>query len=181
MPFAYLLHGEGIAVRWLASRPMRQLGLWSYSFYLAHMAVVALVLQLAPGLHGPALMLAAFPATLAWCWAMDRFVERPCARLRRRWIVECPREPILAEGARVTPGPEPIPRGPVVRSPRETPSASRAKRGLRWKRASSGSARCGRPSGPFAVGMVVHPCVGGRRCPQETISRAAGSASTTSR
>ncbi|MCZ3249358.1 hypothetical protein NYZ51_19480, partial [Acinetobacter baumannii] len=48
VPFAYLLHGEGWAVRWLSARPMRQLGLWSYSFYLAHMAVVALVLHLAP-------------------------------------------------------------------------------------------------------------------------------------
>lgn len=102
VPFAYLLHGEGVAVRWLASRPMRQLGLWSYSFYLAHMAIVALVLHLAPGLHGPALMLAAFLPTLAWCWAMSRFVERPCARLRRRWLSDRPPEPALAAGARVT-------------------------------------------------------------------------------
>ncbi|MCG3102206.1 hypothetical protein MAQ58_22665, partial [Enterobacter sp. DRP3] len=64
VPFAYLLHVEGRAVRLLATRPMRQLGLWSYSFYLAHMAVVALVLHLAPGLHGVPLMLAAFPVTL---------------------------------------------------------------------------------------------------------------------
>ncbi|QGY02200.1 acyltransferase [Methylobacterium mesophilicum SR1.6/6] len=100
MPFAYLLHGEGPAVRLLASRPMRQLGLWSYSFYLAHMTVVALVLHLSPGLHGLPLMLAAFPVTLLWCWAMYGLVERPCARLRRRLLADRPPEPVLADGAR---------------------------------------------------------------------------------
>ncbi|AYO84882.1 acyltransferase family protein [Methylobacterium brachiatum] len=95
VPFAYLLHGEGWAVRWLSARPMRQLGLWSYSFYLAHMAVVALVLHLAPGLHGLTLMLAAFPLTLLWCWGMYGLVERPCARLRRRLLADRPPEPVL--------------------------------------------------------------------------------------
>ncbi|MCJ2136794.1 acyltransferase [Methylobacterium sp. J-026] len=100
VPFAYLLHGEGPLVRLLASRPMRQLGLWSYGFYLAHMAVVALVLHLRPGLHGVGLMLAAFPPTLLWCWALYRFVERPCARLRRRLLADRPPEPVLADGGR---------------------------------------------------------------------------------
>jgi peptidoglycan/LPS O-acetylase OafA/YrhL len=100
VPFAYLLHGKGPAVQLLASRPMRQLGLWSYSFYLAHMAVVALVLHLRPGLHGVALMLAAFPPTLLWCWGMYNLVERPCARLRRRLLADRPPEPILADGGR---------------------------------------------------------------------------------
>jgi peptidoglycan/LPS O-acetylase OafA/YrhL len=95
VPFAYLLHGEGRAVRWLSARPMRQLGLWSYSFYLAHMAVVALVLHLAPGLDGLTLMLAAFPLTLLWCWGMYGLVERPCARLRRRVLADHPPEPVL--------------------------------------------------------------------------------------
>jgi peptidoglycan/LPS O-acetylase OafA/YrhL len=100
VPFAYLLHGEGPAVRLLASRPMRQLGLWSYSFYLAHMSVVALMLHLVPGLHGVALMGAAFPATLLWCWGMFALVERPCARLRRRLLAGRLPEPILGEGTR---------------------------------------------------------------------------------
>ncbi|KAA0123252.1 acyltransferase [Methylobacterium sp. P1-11] len=100
VPFAYLLHGEGPAVRLLASRPMRQLGLWSYSFYLAHMTVVALVLHLRPGLHGVGLMLAAFPVTLLWCWGMYGLVERPCTRLRRRLLADRPQEPSLAEGGR---------------------------------------------------------------------------------
>ncbi|KST58010.1 acyltransferase [Methylobacterium sp. GXS13] len=100
VPFAYLLHGEGRAVRWLSARPMRQLGLWSYSFYLAHMAVVALVLHLAPGLHGIPLMLVAFPVTLLWCWGMFTWVERPCARLRRRLLADRPPEPTLSEGGR---------------------------------------------------------------------------------
>ncbi|MDP4004593.1 acyltransferase [Methylobacterium sp. NEAU K] len=105
VPFAYLLHGEGRAVRLLASRPMRQIGLWSYSFYLAHMSVVALVLHMAPGLPGLALMGAAFPATLLWCWGMYGLVERPCARLRRRLLADRPPEPALADGGRraVTP------------------------------------------------------------------------------
>ena len=100
VPFAYLLHEDGWGVRWLASRPMRQLGLWSYSFYLAHMTVVALVRHLDPGLTGVGLMLAAFPVTLLWCWGMYGLVERPCARLRRRLLADRPPEPALAEGGR---------------------------------------------------------------------------------
>lgn len=100
VPFAYLLHGEGPMVRLLASRPMRQLGLWSYSFYLAHMTVVALVLHVRPGLHGVGLMLAAFPVTLLWCWGMYAVVERPCARLRRQLLADRPPEPSLAEDGR---------------------------------------------------------------------------------
>ncbi|MDP4022739.1 acyltransferase [Methylobacterium sp. NEAU 140] len=103
VPFAYLLHGAGPVVRLLASRPLRQLGLWSYSFYLAHAAAVALVLHVAPGLSRPALMLAAFLPTLAWCWAMSALVERPCARLRRRLLADRPPEPALGEAARITP------------------------------------------------------------------------------
>lgn len=100
VPFAYLLHGEGPLVRLLASRPMRRLGLWSYSFYLAHMTVVALVLHLRPGLHGVGLMLAALPVTLLWCWGMYGLVERPCARLRRRLLADRPPEPSLTEDGR---------------------------------------------------------------------------------
>lgn len=102
VPFAFLLHGEGPLARLLASRPMRQLGLWSYGFYLAHMTVVALVLHLKPGLHGLGLMLAAFPITLLWCWGMSGLVERPCARLRRRLLADRPPEPLLAEDGRRT-------------------------------------------------------------------------------
>ncbi|MCJ2121172.1 acyltransferase family protein [Methylobacterium sp. J-077] len=100
VPFAYLLHGEGRAVRWLSARPMRQLGLWSYSFYLAHMAVVALVLHQAPNLHGVWLMLVAFPLTLLWCCGMFTWVERPCARLRRRLLADHPPEPALGAAGR---------------------------------------------------------------------------------
>ena len=100
VPFAYLLHGEGWMVRLLASRPMRQLGLWSYSFYLAHMCVVALVLHALPRLHGLTLMAVAFPVTLLWCRGMSAWVERPCARLRRRLLADRPPEPVLADGAR---------------------------------------------------------------------------------
>jgi peptidoglycan/LPS O-acetylase OafA/YrhL len=102
VPFAYLLHGEGPAVRLLASRPMRRLGLWSYSFYLAHMGVVALVLHLWPRLHGVGLMMAAFPVTLLWCWCMYGLVERPCARLRRRLLADRPPEPSLVGDGRRT-------------------------------------------------------------------------------
>lgn len=91
-PFAYLIHGDGPLVRLLACRPMRLLGLYSYSFYLAHMAVVALALHLRPDLHGLGLMLAAFPPTLLWCWGMYSLVERPCARLRRRLLMDQPPE-----------------------------------------------------------------------------------------
>ncbi|WP_375466341.1 acyltransferase family protein [uncultured Methylobacterium sp.] len=103
VPFAALLHGRGRLVRWLGAPPLRRLGLWSYAFYLAHPTVIALIQHLRPE-AGPAFLIAAgLPPTLGFCAAMHALVERPCARLRRRWLdaPERPPEPRVAEGGRV--------------------------------------------------------------------------------
>lgn len=102
VPFAALLHGRGALVRWLGSAPMRRLGLWSYSFYLVHPTVIALIQHLRPG-SGPLVLIAAgLPPTLAFCALMQAAVERPCARLRRRLLAAPgrPPGPGLADAAR---------------------------------------------------------------------------------
>ncbi|GJE59061.1 hypothetical protein MPOCJGCO_1148 [Methylobacterium trifolii] len=102
MPFCALLHGRGPLVRLLGSWPMRRLGLYSYTFYLGHYTLIALVQHLWPGIGPLPLMAAAFPLTLAYCWLLYTTVERPCATLRRRLTDRPgrPAEPSLAEGAR---------------------------------------------------------------------------------
>jgi peptidoglycan/LPS O-acetylase OafA/YrhL len=102
VPFAALLQGRGRLVRALSAAPMRRLGLYSYSFYLVHPTVIALLLHLRPG-SGPLVLIAAgLPPTLAVCALMQAWVERPCARLRRRLLDGSgrPPEPSLADAAR---------------------------------------------------------------------------------
>ncbi|WP_238184990.1 acyltransferase family protein, partial [Methylobacterium trifolii] len=48
VPFCALLHGRGPLVRLLGSWPMRRLGLYSYTFYLGHYTLIALVQHLWP-------------------------------------------------------------------------------------------------------------------------------------
>jgi len=65
-------------------RPVAFLGVLSYSFYLVHFAVIYAVQQLAPAL-APLLQGAlALALALALAATIYRYVERPCARLRRR-------------------------------------------------------------------------------------------------
>jgi peptidoglycan/LPS O-acetylase OafA/YrhL len=69
---------------WLDTALMRRLGLWSYSLYLMHLAVIFGVARAFPALdrlEGGALALA---LCLGLAWLMYRLVEAPCARLRRR-------------------------------------------------------------------------------------------------
>ncbi|WP_336485904.1 acyltransferase family protein [Methylobacterium nigriterrae] len=86
VPFAFVLHGRGLAVRVLASAPLRRIGLYSYSLYLVHPTVFAVVEHLAPGLGRLPTMAVCFALTLAYAALMYAAVERPCARLRRRLL-----------------------------------------------------------------------------------------------
>jgi peptidoglycan/LPS O-acetylase OafA/YrhL len=93
----YTLQGIGLtpifiaAVRWpewpifrfLDWRPMRFVGTLSYSLYLVHQVVLALVEQHS-ALGGVARSAIALAASLGLAWAMYRLVEKPCARLRMR-------------------------------------------------------------------------------------------------
>jgi peptidoglycan/LPS O-acetylase OafA/YrhL len=82
------------AVRWprwppfraLNWRPVRFIGTLSYSLYLVHQAALAAVERHLPsGRFARAVV--ALLVSFAIAWAMHRFVERPCARLRRRLSV----------------------------------------------------------------------------------------------
>jgi peptidoglycan/LPS O-acetylase OafA/YrhL len=68
---------------WLESRPMRFLGLISYSFYLVHVRALHLA---AHYLHAPMLVqgVAGFALTVAFASAMYYLVERHLAVIRRR-------------------------------------------------------------------------------------------------
>ena len=100
--FAAVLQARGPIGRLLASAPLRRLGLYSYSFYLVHMSVIALIQHLVPGIGRLPLMIAAFGLALGYAGAMYTLVERPCARLRRRLLDGPGRipEPSLTESGR---------------------------------------------------------------------------------
>lgn len=70
--------------RWLSARPLVYLGTISYTVYLSHQLVLYGVERHAPGLGGAATMALAALLTLAVAEPMRRWVERPCARLRRQ-------------------------------------------------------------------------------------------------
>jgi len=82
--FSSALHAKGAAARWLTHPVLRRIGLYSYTVYLIHVAVIHLV---AERLTGGSLLAAGLVAILP-CWAyaaaMHRWVEKPLAAVRRR-------------------------------------------------------------------------------------------------
>lgn len=77
---------------WLESRPMRALGLISYTFYLTHVPCL-LLLRLYLDVGKPLLALLAFIATVAVSTLMYLLVERHMSALRRRLHESPKREP----------------------------------------------------------------------------------------
>jgi peptidoglycan/LPS O-acetylase OafA/YrhL len=73
-----------ILTRWLGSRPAVAVGHMSYSLYLTHLPVLALLhfaiapRALAPGVHALALLAAGLPLSLFLGWLFYLAVERPC-------------------------------------------------------------------------------------------------------
>lgn len=61
----------------LASRPVRFLGLISYSVYLFHLPVLRVVARSDLGVAGPAQLVVAAGVTVGVAWLSYRFVERP--------------------------------------------------------------------------------------------------------
>jgi peptidoglycan/LPS O-acetylase OafA/YrhL len=77
-----LLARRTVAARALALRPVAWFGRnGSYSLYLWHVPIIALVLPLVPG---PAGVVAAIVASVLVAIASHYAIERPFARLRRR-------------------------------------------------------------------------------------------------
>jgi peptidoglycan/LPS O-acetylase OafA/YrhL len=70
--------------RWLSARPMVYLGTISYTVYLSHHVILLLVAKHWPQLDRLAAMLLAIALTLALAEPVRRWVEQPCARLRKR-------------------------------------------------------------------------------------------------
>lgn len=70
--------------RWLNARPAAYLGTISYTVYLSHQLILFGVERNAPQLGAVATLGLAALATLAVAEAMRRWVEAPCARLRRQ-------------------------------------------------------------------------------------------------
>jgi peptidoglycan/LPS O-acetylase OafA/YrhL len=98
MTFRYALQSVAIAVllyfavaradrlpfRWLNNRVLVYIGGISYTVYLSHHIILELIAKHWPALSWPLAMV--FGALLTWAVAepMRRFVEQPCARLRKR-------------------------------------------------------------------------------------------------
>lgn len=83
--FNWLLQGRAVVAPFLRNPLVQRLGLWSYSFYLLHYAVIGSLRHIMPGLPVAAFVALSFLITCGLCEAMLRLVERPAARLRRRF------------------------------------------------------------------------------------------------
>jgi peptidoglycan/LPS O-acetylase OafA/YrhL len=70
--------------RWLNARPLVYLGGVSYTFYLAHYLMLLLAEQYVGSLGGVAIAVVTAVTTICIADLMRRFVEAPCAALRRR-------------------------------------------------------------------------------------------------
>ncbi len=110
--FSAVIQNRGVVAKLLSSKVMRQIGLYSYTFYLVHYTFIVLIQHLQPGISRPLLIASAFPPTLAYCWVMYGLVERPCARLRRRLVDGGgqPLEPTLDERENSV-----VPLGPLLK------------------------------------------------------------------
>jgi peptidoglycan/LPS O-acetylase OafA/YrhL len=90
--FTAVRKSDWLLYRWLETRPMRYLGLISYTFYLAHLRMLDLVRHY---LGGTLLLraLVAFLLTVTFASLMYYLVERHLGELRRRLHV--PRAPLV--------------------------------------------------------------------------------------
>ena len=70
--------------RWLNSRPMVYVGTVSYTIYLSHQLILYFVMRHGPQLGWVATLALTALMTLAVAEIMRRWVEQPCARLRKQ-------------------------------------------------------------------------------------------------
>jgi peptidoglycan/LPS O-acetylase OafA/YrhL len=81
--FSYAISDKGLAARLLASPPARLVALYSYTLYLVHVPMIALVRFLMPGLNIFGVIAASGILSMAYAAAMYALVEQPAARWRR--------------------------------------------------------------------------------------------------
>jgi peptidoglycan/LPS O-acetylase OafA/YrhL len=81
--FSYAIHDRGRAAALLSSRPLRLVSLYSYTFYLVHVIVIA-AFQRYLGIRAMMpLMISSGTTTMGYCALMYRWVERPLAQRRK--------------------------------------------------------------------------------------------------
>ena len=85
--------------RWLNLKVVRHVGVLSYSLYLIHHATIYFFEDHLPGLNRVVRAAISLAVALALSQAVNKFIEKPCARLRRR----------LAHAAWLKPGAPPQP------------------------------------------------------------------------
>ena len=81
---AAIIYHDSPLFSWLNLKPIRHLGLLSYSLYLVHFTVIYVVqahLKASPIVQGIVAAVASFAVSSAYF----RFVEKPCAKLRKRF------------------------------------------------------------------------------------------------
>lgn len=85
-PLIYLAvaHSAEAPYRWLNSKPMLYLGTVSYSIYLTHQVIMYVIIDNWAHLGWAATTILTALLTLSVAEPMRRWVERPCARLRKR-------------------------------------------------------------------------------------------------
>ncbi|MCR4348073.1 MAG: acyltransferase [Sulfuricaulis sp.] len=104
-PLIYLAvaRAERLPFRWLNARPLVYIGTISYTIYLSHHVILLGLAKHWPQLGWIGLTLAGAAVTLAVAEPMRRWVEQPCARLRKRLhrktLVRQPAPGILPVGA----------------------------------------------------------------------------------
>ncbi len=81
--FAAVLQSRGRVARWLSSAPLKLVGDYSYSLYLSHLLLLALVTTLTGTTSHAVAALIAYPLAFIYAWAMYRWVDQPLARVRR--------------------------------------------------------------------------------------------------
>ncbi len=85
-PLIYLAvaRADRLPFRWLNTRPLVYIGTISYTIYLSHHVILLGLAKHWPQMNWILLMLVAAVLTLALAEPMRRWVEQPCARLRKR-------------------------------------------------------------------------------------------------
>ena len=81
--FSYVLRDQGVIRRLLSTRPMRIVGLYSYTLYLVHFIVIALIEINLRQLPFAIRVVLAVVLSFGYAHAMYVLVERPMARLRK--------------------------------------------------------------------------------------------------
>jgi peptidoglycan/LPS O-acetylase OafA/YrhL len=80
-----ILYSEDRYCRWLNASWLKTIGKWSYALYLGHQVIISLV-ERAGHFHETTAALVAMAPVLGYGFLMSKFVEKPCNRMRNRFL-----------------------------------------------------------------------------------------------